>query len=69
MFEIKDVGKLLDEVVGCLLLTDDDEVIDVAESSEMLAYTHRSLFSCSRCSLANVDPRCCCQSCGAVRRP
>ena len=32
MFEVKDVGKLLDESVGCLLLADDDQVVDVAEN-------------------------------------
>ena len=28
MFEVKDIGKLLDEVVGCSLLADDDQIVD-----------------------------------------
>ena len=38
MFEIKDARTLLDELVGCLLLADDDEVVDVAENSNLMAY-------------------------------
>ena len=36
MFEVEDGRKLLDELVGCLLLAD-DEVIDVAEDSKLMA--------------------------------
>ena len=38
MFEVKDVGKLLDEVVGCSLLADDDQIVDVTENCKLLAY-------------------------------
>ena len=31
MLEVKDVGKLLDEVAGCCLLADDDEIVDVVK--------------------------------------
>ena len=27
MFEVKDVGKLLDEIVRCHLLADDDQIV------------------------------------------
>ena len=40
MFEVKDVGKLLDEVVGSGLLADDDQIVDVAENREVVAYTN-----------------------------
>ena len=43
MFEVKDVGKLLDEVVGCSLLTDDDQIVDSAENCEVLAYPNASI--------------------------
>ena len=43
MFEVKDVGKLLDEVVGCSLLADDDQVVDVTENCKMLAYPNASI--------------------------
>ena len=43
MFEVKDVGKLLDEVVGCLLLADDDQIVDVAENNEVVAYPDASI--------------------------
>ena len=43
MFEVKDVGKLLDELVGCLLLADDDQVVDVAENSQLMAYPDPSI--------------------------
>ena len=38
MFEVKDVGKLLDAVVGCSLLADDYQIVDVAEDCEVVAY-------------------------------
>ena len=37
-FDVKDVGKLLDEVVGCLLLADDYQIVDIAEDREVVAY-------------------------------
>ena len=40
MFEVKDARKLLDERVGCLLLADDDQVVDVAENIKLMAYPH-----------------------------
>ena len=43
MFEVKDVGKLLDEVVGCSLLADDDQVVDVTENCKVLAYPNASI--------------------------
>ena len=43
MFAVKDVGKLLDELVGCLLLADDDQVIDVAEDGKLVAYPNLSI--------------------------
>ena len=43
MFEVKDVGKLLDEVVRCSLLADDDQVVDVAENCEVVAYPYASV--------------------------
>ena len=43
MFEVEDVGKLLDEVVGCSLLTNDDQVVDVAKNREVVAYPNASI--------------------------
>ena len=43
MFEIKDVGKLLDEFVGSLLLADDYQIVDVAENVEVVAYPDTSV--------------------------
>ena len=43
MFEVKDVGKLLHEVVGCLLLADDYQIVDVAENGEVIAYPNASV--------------------------
>ena len=57
MFEVKDVRKLLDELVGCLLPADDDQIVDVAENSAVVAYPDASvafeLFKmklCKRCA-------------------
>ena len=41
MFEVKDVGKLLDEVVGCSLLADDDQIVDIAENCEVVGLPKR----------------------------
>ena len=43
MFEVKDVGKLLDEVVRCSLLADDDQVVDVAKNRKVVAYPDASV--------------------------
>ena len=43
MFEVKDVGELLDELAGCLLLADDYQIVDVAEKSEVVAYPNASI--------------------------
>ena len=43
MFEVKDVGKLLDEVVGCSLLADDDQIVDIAETRKVVAYPNASV--------------------------
>ena len=43
MFEVKDVGKLLDELLGCLLLADNDQVVDVAENAKLMAYPDASV--------------------------
>ena len=43
MFEVKDVGKLLDEVVGCGLLADDYQIVDVAENREVVGYPNASV--------------------------
>ena len=39
------VRKVLDELVGRLLFSDDDEVVDVAEDGKLMAYTHIDLSS------------------------
>ena len=43
MFEVKDVGKLLDEPIGCLLLPDDDEIVDVAKNGKLVAFPDASI--------------------------
>ena len=43
MFEVKDGGKLLDEVVGCSLLADDDQIVDVGKNREVVAYPDASV--------------------------
>ena len=51
MFELKDARKLLDELVGCLLLADDDQVVDIAENSKLMAYPHSDQTSVVQCCL------------------
>ena len=43
MFEVKDVGKLLDEGVGCCLIADDDQVVDITKDCEVVAYPDASV--------------------------
>ena len=43
MFEVKDVGKLLDEVAGCCLLADDDQIVDIAKYREVVTYPNASV--------------------------
>ena len=43
MLEVKDVGKLLDEVVRCHLLADDDQIVDVTEDCKMVTYPYDSI--------------------------
>ena len=43
VFGFKDARKLLDELVGCLLLADDDQVVDIEENSKLMAYPHTTI--------------------------
>ena len=43
MLEVKDVGELLDEVAGCCLVADDDQIVDVAKYCEVVAYPNASV--------------------------
>ena len=56
MFEVKDGRELLDELVGCLLLADDDEVVDVAEDRKLMAYPNTAI----RFQLLKMQLRQCC---------
>ena len=70
MFEVKDVGKLLDEVLGCSLLADDDQIVDVTENGELLAYPNASItFKLFKMQLCKCWAQMFCQSFGAVRKP